>query len=373
MTTERDRSALSVPVWLDRLSAWAKGLLLVGAGLGVLLWIALTLRVVLVPLLLALIVAAALRPVSRRLEAHRVPRSLAAVIPMASIVATFGVAGWFVYGRTRTTISDSEVDGDTIRRGIEDWLTAEPFNLSQQQVEQGEESVRSWVSRGIGSLGVEQATLAVQVLAGALLTLVLTFFLLKDGSSMWKAIVSRVDPVRADAVRRSGDAMADTMSAYLRSVVLTGIADALLIGAGLWVLGVPLVVPLMILTAIAGLFPLAGGVVAGAAAAIVALITVDPATALWVIVLAVVVQQVEGNLFQPLIMARQVSIHPVVVLIALTAGGAVAGLAGAFLAVPVVAAGIAGVQAFSHELDVDAHDADADASDDPPGDEVVPA
>lgn len=352
-SVRRDRSALSVPVWLERSATWARGLLLVGAALGVLLWVALRLRAALIPFLLALIAAAALRPVAQRLEERRVPRALAALVPIGAIGAIIALAGWFVYGQTRSTLDNDTITEDTIRTRVDEWLAADPFNLSERQIDQAEESVRSWVSTGVGSLGVEQATLAVQLVAGALLALVLTYFLVKDGPTMWEAIVSRMNPVRADAVRRTGNAMSDTLSAYLRSVVLTGIADALLIGAGLWILDVPLVIPLMILTAIAGLFPVVGAVVAGSAAAVVALITVGPTTAVWVVVLTIVVQQVEGNVMQPLIVARRVAIHPVVVLVALTAGGAVAGLAGAFLAVPVVAAAIAGVQAFSHEMDVE--------------------
>lgn len=352
MNTQRDRSALLVPVWLERLSSWAKGFLLIGAALGVVLWVALKIRVALVPFLLALIVAAALRPIARRLEERRVPPSLAAAIPILSVGAILGGAGWFVYRRTRETLESDAVTRDEIRSRIEEWLMGEPFRLSSSQVEDAEQSIRSWFSTGVSSLGVAEATLAVQLIGGALLALVLTFFLLKDGPSMWDAIVSRVNPVRSLAVRRSGEAVTLTMSAYLRSVVITGIADALLIGAGLWVLGVPLVIPLMILTAVAALFPLVGAVVAGLAATVVALITIGPATAIWVIVITIVVQQVEGNVLQPLIVARQVSIHPVVVLVSLTAGGAVAGLAGAFLAVPIVAAGISAVRAFSDELDV---------------------
>ncbi len=364
VSAQRDRSALLVPVWLERLSSWAKGLLLIGAALGVILWVALKLRVALVPFLLALIAAAALRPVARRLEVRRVPKSLAAAIPIGTVGAIFAGAGWFIYLRTRATFESNTVTETTIRDRIDEWLMAKPFDLSRGQIDDAEASISSWVSTGVSSLGVEQATLAVQLLAGALLTLVLTFFLVKDGPSMWNGVVGRVNPVRADAVRRSGEAVTDTMSAYLRSVVLTGIADALLIGAGLWVLGVPLVVPLMILTAVAGLFPVVGAVVAGSGAAVVALITVGPTTAIWVIVLTIVVQQIEGNVMQPLIVARQVAIHPVVVLVALTAGGAVAGLAGAFLAVPVVAAGIAAVQAFSNELEVDTVGASGDSTGD---------
>ena len=137
------------------------------------------------------------------------------------------------------------------------------------------------------------------------------------------------------------------MAAYLRSVVLVGLFDGALIGVGLWYLGIPLILPLVFLTALAALFPVIGAVSAGAAATVVALITVGPQAALWVALLAILVQQVEGNIVTPALLGRQVAIHPALVLISLAAGGAVAGLAGAFLAVPIVAASVSAVSAFN--------------------------
>lgn len=137
------------------------------------------------------------------------------------------------------------------------------------------------------------------------------------------------------------------MAAYLRSVALVGVFDGLLIGFGLWVIGVPLILPLVLLTVLAAMFPVVGAFAAGAAAAVVALITVGPEAALWVVLLTVVVQQVEGNVVVPALRGRQVSTHPALVLVSLAAGGAIAGLAGAFLAVPIVAATVSAVSAFN--------------------------
>jgi len=352
MSDDRDRSSLLVPIWLERTAAWAQRLILIAIVVGGLLWISLQLRVVLVPAVVALLASTTLRPAAKFLEDRRVPSGIAAAIPLLATGATVGLAGWFVYRRTTNTLVDDAIAQDQIRVRIEDWLMGSPFDLTESQIERLEENVRDWLSTGVSSLGAEQASLALQILAGAALSLVLTFFFLKDGAGMFRSITARVAPIRTDAVRRSGDAVATTMSAYMRSVLLTGVADALLIGLGLWLLGVPLVVPLMILTAVAALFPLVGAVAAGAAAAVVALISVGPSTALWVIVLTLVVQQVEGNVMQPLIVARRVSIHPVVVLLSLTAGGAIAGLAGAFLAVPVVASALAAVEAFSADMEI---------------------
>lgn len=351
---ERDRSALKIPIWLERTAGWSWRLLVLGAAVFALLWLALLIRLALVPFLVALIVAATLRGPARRLEGWGAPRAIAAAIPMVIVGGLCSVCGWFIYNRTRSTLTEEDALSEAeIRARIDDWLAGDPFNLTQRQIDDAEESVRSWLASGVDTLGAQEATIALQVVSGAVLAVVLTFYLIKDGSQMWQSVASRVSPLRVTAVERSGRAVADTLSAYLRSVVITGVIDALLIGIGLWLLGVPLVIPLMILTALAGLFPLVGAVVAGFSAALVALITVDPATAIWVIVLTIVVQQVEGNILQPLIMARQVSIHPVVVLVSLTAGGAVAGLVGAFLAVPLVAATMTAITTFSADMEPD--------------------
>lgn len=351
---------LRVPVWLDLLANWSARILLIGVATFALFWLALQIRIALIPLVLGVIAAATLRPVSRRLESIGTPRALAAAIPMLLCAAVVGASGWFTYIQTRATLDDQEFTRSEIRSGIEEWLAAKPFEFTDEQITQAEDSVRSWFSSGVDSLGTAQLTLVAQLLAGGLLSLVLCFFILKDGPMIMRWTTDKVAPARRSAVLRSGTAVSATLSAYVRSVLITGAADALLIGIGLWILGVPLVLPLVLLTFFAALFPLVGAVVAGAGAAVVALITVGPSTALWVVLLTIVVQQVEGNILQPLIVSRQVAIHPVVVLTALTAGGAIAGLAGAFLAVPTAAAVIAAVRAFSSEMHPGADDSGGD-------------
>lgn len=164
---------------------------------------------------------------------------------------------------------------------------------------------------------------------------------------MWNSAIRRVSSSRRRAINEAGAAAIQVMANYARAIFATGFIDAVLIGLGLWVLGVPLVVPLMILTFIAALFPVVGAVAAGAAATSVAFILVGPSTAIWVAGWSLVVQQLEGNVVMPLVMGRTVHVHPAIILLSLTAGATLAGLAGAFLGVPVVTAGMAAVSAFS--------------------------
>jgi predicted PurR-regulated permease PerM len=133
------------------------------------------------------------------------------------------------------------------------------------------------------------------------------------------------------------------MGGYLRGVAVVGVVDGALIGLALALLGVPLALPLAVLTAVGAFFPIVGAVTAGALAALVALVSKGPVTALLVVGVTVLVQQLEGNLLQPVVMGRSLDLHPVVVMVALSVGGILGGIVGAFLAVPAVAVAVAGI------------------------------
>lgn len=178
------------------------------------------------------------------------------------------------------------------------------------------------------------AVLAAEIVAGTLLTIVLLFFFLKDGPKITGWIRNHVSGPRRDLLETLGRRAWMTLGAYIRGTALIGVADAVLIGIGLLVIGVPLVAPLMVLTFFGAFFPLVGAVVAGLVAALVALVSGGPIDALLVVGIVVVVQQVEGDVLAPLVLGRAVKLHAVVVLLALTAGAVVAGVTGAFLAVP---------------------------------------
>ena len=177
-------------------------------------------------------------------------------------------------------------------------------------------------------------------LAGALASLVLVaflcFFLVKDGRRIWALAASTSRPsTGATRSTRSARAPGPSLTAYTRGVVFVATVDAVLIGAALLVVGVPLALPLIVLTWLAAFFPIIGAIIAGAAAVLVALVTDGPTAALIVLVAIVVVQQVEGNILYPVVVGPRLKLHPIVVLVAVAAGGTLAGIPGAFLAVPV--------------------------------------
>ncbi len=338
---------LSVPIWLDRSAGWAWRLLLIGAVGVAVLWIFSLIRLAVVPFLIATMFAAALQPPIQWLRSHRVPTSVA--VTMVFVLSLLLLIGPAVFAVQSAAVELTHVDDDyaRVRAEVDRWLMEGPLGLSREEITKAEETIRDNAIGGIRRFGSSRGSAILSLASGSLLLLVLTFLFAKDGSAMWNSAIRRVSSSRRRAINEAGAAAIQVMANYARAIFATGFIDAVLIGLGLWVLGVPLVVPLMILTFIAALFPVVGAVAAGAAATSVAFILVGPSTAIWVAGWSLVVQQLEGNVVMPLVMGRTVHVHPAIILLSLTAGATLAGLAGAFLGVPVVTAGMAAVSAFS--------------------------
>ncbi len=178
--------------------------------------------------------------------------------------------------------------------------------------------------------------LAGEVITGLIITLLLTFFFLKDGPRIWRWLVDTFGGRQATRLDELARRSYSALTGYVRGLVLVGAADATMIGAGLAILGVPLVIPLMLLTFLAAFVPLIGAFSAGLAAVLIALVDGGVVTAAIVLALVVAVQQIEGHLLYPIIMGRTINIHPIAVILALAIGGITAGIIGVFISVPIV-------------------------------------
>ena len=177
----------------------------------------------------------------------------------------------------------------------------------------------------------------LEILAGVVLTLFVTFFLLKDGERIWAWLTSFLGAQGRTRARGAGTAAWQALTYYVRGTVAVAAIHAVVIGFTLWVMGVPLLVPLVILVFLAAFIPLVGAVIAGFLAVVVALLAKGIVYALFTLGLLVAVNQLEAHLLQPLVMGRAVSIHPLAVVLAISTGGVLAGIVGALLAVPTVA------------------------------------
>lgn len=314
--------------------------LLIAAATWVVLWLLVRLRVVVLPVIAALFITALLGPLAHRLRRRGVPNLVATWLVMVGMLLLF--VG--VFAAIAPSVGDELDDvGASAREGFEDvldYLAESPLKLSRNEVnryfDQAVDQIsanREKITAGV----VSGATKAVEFVTQLFLTLVLLFFFVKDGPEMFRWFEAQFPQRNRKHVRALGERAAGSISAYLRGTAVIALVDAVLIAIVLVVVGVPLVIPLAVLTFFGAFFPLIGAVAAGVVAALVALVTSGILDALIVAGAILVIQQVEGDVLQPLVMGKAVSLHPVAILLALTAGAILAGIVGAFLAVPVAA------------------------------------
>jgi predicted PurR-regulated permease PerM len=333
-----------VPPTLERLAGYSWRLLVVLLAAGVVVFLLIRLKVIVVPVILALFLATLLVPLVKWLEA-RGWRHLPAVLAVfvGALVVIGGIVALFV------PLVGNEVGALRARadQGIDelgDYLASQPFGLSQEDVNRYIDQARAQLSENSSRITrgvVTGATALVEILTGLVLTFFLTFFFVKDSERFTSWILDFVGEPRAGDLREIGRRAAAAVSGYLRGQAAVGLVDAVFIGVGLAIVGVPLVLPLAFLTFLAAFLPLVGAFLAGVLAALVALVTKGLVAALIVVGITLLVQQLEGHLLAPVLLGRAVSLHPVVIIIALGAGSILGGIIGAFLAVPIAAVGVA--------------------------------
>jgi putative heme transporter len=335
-----DHDRPDVPPALRRLAAWSWRLLVVLTAAGLLLYLLILLKIIVVPVIVALFLATLLVPLVHWLQGHGWPHlpAVLAVFGAAVVLLAAIVAGFIpLIGNELGTLGQRADEGV---REVQDFIASRPFGLSEADLNRYLDQARQRItenSSGLTRGAVEGVTLIGEVLTGLILCLFLTFFFVKDSARFTRWILDFAGRHREGHLREIGTRSATAVSGYLRGQATVGLVDAVFIGIGLAIIGVPLVVPLAFLTFVAAFLPLVGAFLAGAVAALVALVTKGFTAALLVVGLTVLVQQLEGHLLAPLVLGRAVSLHPVVIILALAAGAILGGIIGAFLAVPIAA------------------------------------
>jgi predicted PurR-regulated permease PerM len=304
------------------------------------LWLLGELRVVVVPVLASLLVATLLMPPTDFLRRRGLPSALATGLVMLGAVALLAGVVTLIAPAVVDQFGELESSVDEAVNEVVRWLVQGPFDLERKQideaVENGLDSLRSNAG-GIGKGVLTGASMLVEVIAGLLLMIVLVFFFVHDGRGMWEFGLSMVPRQRRELVDGAGHEVWTAIAGYMRGVALIAVVDAVLIGIALALIGVPLVVPLMVLVFFGAFIPLVGAVASGAIAALVALISNGVVDAALVVGAIVAIQQIEGDLLYPNVVGRMIRLHPVAILLVLTAGTVVAGIVGALLAIPVAA------------------------------------
>lgn len=312
--------------------AWAAVgvlVLLVAAGL-----VVGQLSLVVIPLVLALFPAALLEPAARLLKRVGAPSALAA---LATILGALLILSAVIALVVPTVAAELPALAESARAGVDNLLQAAPFAVGGVEDVLDAAGTRLGEAPNVADTAVQTATAVFQGVAGLLFGLVALFFYLKDG----ERIAAGVGDLLPDRARVHAAAMSrrvwTTLGQYLRGQLVVAATDAVLIGLGLLLLGIPLAVPLAVLIFFGALFPIVGAVVTGAVAVFAALADAGIARALVVLALILAVQQLEGNILQPVVLGKAIALHPLMVLVAITAGAVTLGVLGAFLAVPVTA------------------------------------
>ncbi|WP_222264099.1 AI-2E family transporter [Modestobacter marinus] len=295
---------------------------------------------VLLPVVLGLLFSTVLWPLTRFLRRHSWPPALAAAV---TLLVFLGALGGIIAGLAPSVAGQVEEVADGVTGGlqqVQEWIAGPPLNLGEDQVGTAVDSVINSIqnnAQNIAGYAVTTATTIGNALLNLVLALVLAFFFLKDGPKWVPWLAAQTGPRAAPHVAALSLKTWSTLSEFIRQQAIVGFVDAFFIGLGLLVLGVPLVLPLAVLTFFGAFIPIIGAFVAGAFAVLIALVSVGLTKALIVLGIVVLVQQLEGNVLQPIIQGRGLNLHAAVVILAVTAGASLAGIIGAFLSVPVAA------------------------------------
>jgi putative heme transporter len=320
---------------LERGAAWSWRLLVcasVVALVGALLWY---LRVIVLPVAVALTLAPALSPLAAWFRSRHLARPAAALTlltGLATVVALLTLATVSVveqFDELRAAVSQAVDD-------IAGQLQDEPFGVPERRADDLESSLGdAWrEASGHAAAGVQTGA---GIVAGLALAVAMLYFVLRDGAALWAAILRRCGPEHRPAIDRAGRRAWDVLGGFVRGTVMVATIDALLIGIGLLLLDVPLAFALAVLVFMGSFVPYVGAFVSGLVAVLVGFADGGWQLALAVLALVVGVQFVEGTFLQPIIQSRKVDLHPAVILLAVAAGGSLFGIPGAYLAVPVTA------------------------------------
>lgn len=337
VSTEADNI---VPLSLRVSAAYAWRLLLIAAAAGVIIWIVIQLKLLVIPLLIGILVTALLWPAFEWMLRHRFPRWLAIVIALLGTVAIvtglLWLVGWQI-SREWAQVQARTVDAvDEFRQ----YLIDGPLHLTETQIQDYLDQGFALIQQQAellwsGALAI--GTTAGHVLVGALLTLFILICLLADGSGIWRwttKLFPRDARPAVDAAARSGWR---TVVNYAKTQLLVATIDSIGIGLGAFLLGVPLAIPVAVLVFLGAFVPIVGAVTTGAVAVFLALVYNDPWNAFWMLVVVIGVQQFEGHVLQPILMGTAVKVHPLAVVLVVAGGSMIAGIPGALFAVPLAA------------------------------------
>jgi len=278
--------------------------------------------------------------------------------PALASMATIAVAALLLAGLIVFIIPQIADSFDTLSEDVaetweslHDWLIEGPLGLTQQEIDDYTERITDWLQGIGGDRLIGGATAILEFITGAFLVIIITFFMLKDGRILLEKALERTPTETAGKLAVGARVARDSLAKYMGGIALVGLFDATLIGVALWIVGAPLVFPLALLVFFGAFIPLVGAFLSGLLAVAVTFVNVGAVQSLIILAVVVIVQQFEGDVIMPLVFGSRLRLHPLVVLLAVAAGGLAFGLAGAFLSVPLIAVAVSVHEAITAEPD----------------------
>ena len=335
------RAEEELPLGMRVAAAWSWRLIIIALAAAGLIWCIVQVRIIVIPLLIAILLTALLNPVVDWFLRRGMPRWTGVIAALGIFVTALWVLVWLIVTQLRDGFGDFSKRSVEVWNEILEWVRHNTLGIPVDQLQEFVNRAPQLLENNqgtlwTGALGV--ATTATQLVTGLLLTVFSLIFLLIDGKRIWYWVVGFAPAKAHAAFDASGRAGWVTVGQYVRVQIFVAFVDAVGIGLGAGILGVPFAIPIAILVFLGSFIPFLGAIVTGGLAAFIALVYNGPVTALIMVGVVVLVNQIEGHVLQPLVMGNAVRVHPLGVVLAVTTGTLLAGIPGALFAVPIAAA-----------------------------------
>lgn len=321
-------------------AAWSWRILLVLAAIAAVLWIIVQLRIIVIPVLIAVLFTALLAPLVAKIRSLGAPKWVGVITALLTLFASIALLTTLIVTQFRGFSSEFLIRSEQIYRDVLAWLADGPFAITEAEIDAFVNEIFVTIERNSESIWSGALSVGVtvgHVLAGTLLAIFSLIFLLIDGPRIWRWVVRLAPKAMRAAVDGAGRAGWVSVGHYVRIQIFVAFVDAVGIGIGAAILQVPLVIPIAIMVFLASFVPFIGMILAGTIASFIALVYNGPVNALLMLAVVILVNQIEGHILQPLVMGTAVRLHPLAVVLAVATGALVAGIPGALFAVPIVA------------------------------------
>ncbi|MCS4275442.1 putative PurR-regulated permease PerM [Mycetocola sp. BIGb0189] len=330
----------SLPRGIRIAGAWSWRLLALVAIIVVAVLAIVELRLIVIPILIAILIASLVMPLQNLLRRWHVPRVLATIITLLITIAV--VVGLFYLAITQISAQSGEVKDRAVAgyQSLREWLKVSPLHLDDTQINEYLGQLWNIIkenNKAIWTGALSVGSTVGHVAAGALLTLFSLLFFLLDGPGIWRWVVRLMPRNARAAIDGAGQDGWRALASYSRTQIMVAAIDAIGIALGAFILGVPMAIPIGVLVFLGAFIPFVGAILTGTVAVFLALVYNGPWQALGMLIVILLVQQVEGHILQPVLMGNAVKLHPLAVVLVVTAGALVAGIPGALFAVPLAA------------------------------------